>query len=104
MYAVCIISSILGDNSPCARMLNKVANAVGLIQNVSDLRLDLLYDAMSLTKISSESNLFPGAFTRFSLEMMSVVWRGDICIFPLFRIEPLVFICWRGKFNFKEEG
>ena len=104
MYVVRIISLILGGTFPCARILKKVARVVGLTYGVSDLRLDLLYDAMSLMKMSSESSSLPGAFARLRLEMMSVIWCGDICIFFLFRIGPLVFICWRGKFNFKEEG
>ena len=104
IYVVRIVSLILGDTSPCARMLKKMARAVGLTWDVSGLRLDLLCDAISLMNISSESNLFPGTFARFSLEMMSVIWFGDICIFFLLRVEPLVFICWCGKFNCREEG
>ena len=73
MYVVRIISLILGGTFPCAKMLKKVARVVGLTCGVSDLRLDLLYDAMSLMKISSESSSLPGAFARFNLEMMSVI-------------------------------
>ena len=104
MYVVRIISLILGGTFPCARILKKVARVVGLTYGVSDLRLDLLYDAMSLMKMSSESSSLPGAFARLRLEMMSVIWCGDICIFFLFHIEPLVILSRCDRFKFKEGG
>ena len=58
-----------------------MARVVGLTYDVSDLRLDLLYDAISLMNMSSESNSFHGTFACFSLEVMSASWCGDICIF-----------------------
>ena len=104
MYLVRIISLILGGTFPCARILKKVARVVGLTHGNPHLRLDLLYDVMSLMKMSSESSSLPGAFARLRLEMMSVIWCGDICIFFLFRIEPLVFLSRCDRFKFKEGG
>ena len=82
-YVVCISSLILGGTSPCAMMLKKMARVVGLTERISDLRLDLLYDAIRLMNISSdsESSFFPGGFACFNFELMSVIYCEDICIF-----------------------
>ena len=47
-----ITSLILGVTSYCTRMLLKTARVAGLTKDVSDLRLGLLYDAISLMKMS----------------------------------------------------